>query len=59
MLSIVSSVFDPSGFVSPFVLPTKAVLQDLCRRGLRKPEVLERMAFQSPLTGRVFHSPLC
>ena len=34
MLSIVSSVYDSFGFVSPFVLPAKAVLQDLCRRGL-------------------------
>ena len=34
MLSIVISVYDPFGFVSPFALPAKAVLQDLCRRGL-------------------------
>ena len=34
MLSRVSSVYDPFGFVSPFVLPAEAVLQDLCRRGL-------------------------
>ena len=31
---IVSSVYDPFGFDSPFVLPAKAVLQELCRRGL-------------------------
>ena len=34
VLSIVSSVYEPFGFVSPFVLPARAVLQDLCRRGL-------------------------
>ena len=32
MLSIVSSVFDPLGFLSPFVLPAKRMIQDLCRR---------------------------
>ena len=31
ILSVVSSVFDPLGFVSPFVLVAKQVLQDLCR----------------------------
>ena len=40
MLSIVSSVYDPFGFVSPFVLPAKAVLQDLCRRGLSWDEAI-------------------
>lgn len=40
MLSIESSVYDPFGFVSPFVLPAKAVLQDLCRRGLSWDEAM-------------------
>ena len=40
MLSMVSSVYDPFGFVSPFVLPAKAVLQDLCRRGLSWDEAI-------------------
>ena len=31
ILSVVSSVFDPLGFVSPFVLVAKQALQDLCR----------------------------
>ena len=34
MLSVVSSVYDPLGFICPFLLPAKAILQDLCRRQL-------------------------
>lgn len=34
LLSIVSSVYDPLGFASPFVLPAKFILQELCRRKL-------------------------
>lgn len=34
ILSIVSSVYDPLGFVSPAILPAKAILQDLCQKGL-------------------------
>ena len=40
MLSIVSSVYELFGFVSLFVLPAKAVLQDLCRRGLSWDEAI-------------------
>ena len=32
ILSSISSIYDPLGFVAPFVLPAKAVLQDLCRK---------------------------
>ena len=34
LLSVVSSVYDPLGFVSPFVLPAKMIFQSLCRRKL-------------------------
>ena len=34
ILSIVSSVYDPLGFVAPFSLPAKRLLQDLCRKSL-------------------------
>ena len=32
ILATVSSVYDPLGFVAPFVLPAKILLQDLCRK---------------------------
>ena len=31
LLSIISSVYDPIGFVSPFILKAKIILQKLCR----------------------------
>ena len=34
ILSVVSSVYDPLGFVSPFILSAKILLQDLCRKKL-------------------------
>ena len=34
ILSVVSSIYDPLGFVSPFVLQAKIILQDLCRSNI-------------------------
>jgi len=34
LLSIVSSVFDPMGFLGPIILPAKILLQELCRKKL-------------------------
>ena len=34
ILSIVSSIYDPLGFVAPLILSAKAILRDLCRKGL-------------------------
>ena len=35
MLSLVSSVFDPFGFLSPFILKAKLLFQNLCRRKIQ------------------------
>ena len=32
MLSIISSVYDPLGFLAPLILPAKLLLQELCRQ---------------------------
>jgi hypothetical protein len=40
MLSVVGSVFDPLGFVSPFLLVAKLLLQELCRRSMSWDEAL-------------------
>lgn len=34
ILSIVSSIYDPLGLATPFTLPAKVLLQELCRKGL-------------------------
>ena len=34
ILSLVSSLFDPLGFIAPYVMKAKLLLQDLCRRKL-------------------------
>ena len=31
ILSVASAIFDPLGFLAPFVLTAKEILQDLCR----------------------------
>ncbi|KAL1280039.1 hypothetical protein QQF64_014639 [Cirrhinus molitorella] len=34
LLSVVASLYDPLGFVAPFTLSGKRILQELCRRGI-------------------------
>ena len=34
ILSVISSVYDPLGFIAPFVLPAMVILQDLCKKKL-------------------------
>lgn len=32
ILSVVNSIYDPLGFLQPFTLPPKLILQELCKR---------------------------
>lgn len=41
ILSVVSSVFDPLGFVSPFILKAKILLQNMCQRKIGLDDELE------------------
>ena len=41
VLAAISSLYDPMGFVSPWVLPGKVLLQDLCKRQLGWDDPLE------------------
>ena len=34
ILSVYSQIFDPLGFVQPFILQPKLIIQELCRLGL-------------------------
>ncbi|XP_078284303.1 uncharacterized protein LOC144609366 [Rhinoraja longicauda] len=34
ILSVIGSVYDPLGFLAPFTLPAKLILQDLCKKKL-------------------------
>ena len=40
ILSLVSSLYDPLGFLAPFSLPAKLLLQEICRRNLKWDEVI-------------------
>ena len=42
LLSVVSSVHDPLGFISPFLLLAKTILQDLCQGKLKWDDVIPR-----------------
>ena len=42
ILSMVSSIFDPLGFVAPFVLLAKIILQRLCKEGLGWDEIIPK-----------------
>ncbi|XP_040191273.1 uncharacterized protein LOC120924392 [Rana temporaria] len=40
ILSVVASLYDPLGFIAPFILSGKCILQELCRRGISWDEAL-------------------
>lgn len=40
ILSIVCSLFDPLGFISPYVMKAKLLLQELCRKRLDWDEII-------------------
>ena len=41
ILSIVSSLFDPLGFLAPYIMKAKLILQELCRNGAGWDAVIE------------------
>ena len=47
VLSVVSSLFDPLGFLAPFVLPVKIMLQDLWREGFSWDQQIPEPYFSS------------
>lgn len=46
ILSVVSSIYDPLGFLSPVILSAKRILQDLCREGIGWDNVIPPMYVQ-------------
>ena len=42
ILSVVSSLYDPLGFLAPFTLPAKLILQELCKRSYGWDEEIPR-----------------
>ena len=70
ILSMVSSIFDPLGFVAPFVLSAKIIPQRLCKKGLGWDEIIpeedlfewqkwlaELPKLQQSKANRCFHPP--
>ena len=47
MLSILSSIFDPLGLVSPFVLKGRKILQQLCEQNIKWDEPVDETAAES------------
>ena len=41
ILSIVSLLFDPLGFLAPYIMKAKLILQELCRNGAGWDAVIE------------------
>ena len=47
MLSILSSIFDPLGLISPFVLKGRKILQQLCEKNVKWDEPVDEPAAES------------
>jgi len=47
VLSIVNSVYDPLGLISPFILPAKRIIQELCRKGVGWDDCLPENEFEA------------
>ncbi len=41
ILSMVTSIYDPLGFLAPLTFPPKRILQELCRKNIRRDDELE------------------
>ena len=46
ILSVISSIYDPLGFVSPAVVPARKLMQDLCKQGLGWDEKIGNYALE-------------
>ena len=47
ILSVISSLYDPLGFASPYTLQGRSLLQDLCRKGLAWDDVISQEDLQT------------
>ena len=55
MLSILSSIFDPLGLVSPFVLKGRKILQQLCEQNIKWDEPVDEPAVESWEYGKLIY----